>query len=1552
MANGDPVRDRINELTSQGVSSFDIQNDPELIKLKEERDKPKDQTKDKPKDKSVSKFDKMKANIDVLEKEVFKISGGDFKMDPLDSSNRINMFNKAVTNYKTAIDDYNNEVSEQKKLAAKEFKIQKTKEAKEKAPFIAKAAELSSMPGSGGLPGTRAAAGLAKTIFGVISNTQELKLGAYETVAKKAIDLIDYFNPDVKISKENKQSILQSAFDVIPYFKQEKDFTQDLSNIQDKLEKFDTAVDILSYKDANKSISKEFSEGNISDGLSKTVDGVVEAIPYAMMSIYGGYGGLALIGTSAAGDSYTTKKELDPTSAGDLSTFATAIGQGGIELTSEMVTRGLFRGFGKTFTDLSPSAIANAYKSVTKTATGKVISGGFIEAVSENAAQEANRAIDFLWDSENLYKYQNEDGSYNVGNIIERALDTGLISAIVGGGVTSVAPGSAMDAYMEARLEPPAFKKENFKIVKELNTLVYRNKKDPNKLIQKRIVELKQQLQDNKVLNKRALNNFSETELIDYATRRVELSESIDLLKDPEYKDKENLKKLIDKEAEELNNLYRTKRDIKTTEKAFEKTGTDVDVIKSNKDFAERFDLTEKEALEVDGFIRDNQVFINEEAAVKKGSISVASHELLHRIINNRLTDKNTVIELAKGFKSILEKEGTLDVVQKRIDDNYRYDENGKEKALEEYAEEYFTVFSDAIVKGDIKYNESIADKILNFFNSFINQFTPFKQAKFETSRQAYDFVKDYAQNIRKGVVTEQSLSLAGQKGVEGVKGSVTQIGDQIKALVPEGTTKQQYDSQVIGDVYNDLVVSDRLNGLIRGQLNKFGVTGDNVFGKSISNFVEDVKQQLFERSLTRFNPETNDDLGGFVVSELQQFRIGDVVNRYRREQAGSLDVQAGETGSIRTPVADEAVDVETTEAPRSELKQGLRVDGEQFVDQKLEDEIEANTIEIVEGVTPETNDKDFKTFVKDAAQQKSFKSVKGKLKNFEKFLEDNHSVLFNSNNLPIATLVAMERRTPAADRIFTGEPTRLTTQAQIDKAIDEGDFYVENEKQGPSKYPRKKPTVEQVKNFFFNVGASTKGTRKDGLVNAISFSLFRDIVPSVMNRANIVEEDVAKVSEKLIVDPRAKFSITTTKLGKKASIQKLAGGKIEATKNKTKAQVLEEGLDKIINNDPEMGLVMNPSSLSPLGKDQRRDALVISKGSDKTITLEKIASGEVIVNDFESRAREKAGKSIAQMKKENPNIAIALRGQSRYDLDRNFDTRKQQIEGNIKLIEKFEKAFKIDPIATQYLLYNQNANFAATKNMAQMLGKELGIDMRFVREEHMLQHGSFVELMFETFTLKGKSKKEAQRFLAEAYVQVALESKQKNRKGSEKIIDGTYSENRFTGEKAPVYKAQSELHPAFREAWNQAKKTGDWNNLPDPGTLRSYNEYFYLNPNKITKETITDAKRYNVEVPKKFQNNENVISKQAELIYKQETGQITNKKAKAEIDIYVNNLASSITKASIKNENKYSKSKNNNKILNDLNSHDKALRNARDLSADKKGISIFDFDDTLATSY
>jgi len=46
-----------------------------------------------------------------------------------------------------------------------------------------------------------------------------------------------------------------------------------------------------------------------------------------------------------------------------------------------------------------------------------------------------------------------------------------------------------------------------------------------------------------------------------------------------------------------------------------------------------------------------------------------------------------------------------------------------------------------------------------------------------------------------------------------------------------------------------------------------------------------------------------------------------------------------------------------------------------------------------------------------------------------------------------------------------------------------------------------------------------------------------------------------------------------------------------------------------------------------------------------------------------------------------------------------------------------------------------------------------------------------------------------------------------------------------------------------------------------------------------------------------------------------------------------------------------FSKANNNNELLNDLNNREKALKNARDIKAPIRGITVFDFDDTLATS-
>ena len=77
--------------------------------------------------------------------------------------------------------------------------------------------------------------------------------------------------------------------------------------------------------------------------------------------------------------------------------------------------------------------------------------------------------------------------------------------------------------------------------------------------------------------------------------------------------------------------------------------------------------------------------------------------------------------------------------------------------------------------------------------------------------------------------------------------------------------------------------------------------------------------------------------------------------------------------------------------------------------------------------------------------------------------------------------------------KIFTGEPVRLTNQKLIDKAIKTGDFYVENERTGPMFYTRKKPTLDQVKNFFAKRG------RKDAYVRVLGVTAMIDATPGAL---------------------------------------------------------------------------------------------------------------------------------------------------------------------------------------------------------------------------------------------------------------------------------------------------------------------------------------------------------------------------------------------------------------------------------------------------------------------
>ena len=182
------------------------------------------------------------------------------------------------------------------------------------------------------------------------------------------------------------------------------------------------------------------------------------------------------------------------------------------------------------------------------------------------------------------------------------------------------------------------------------------------------------------------------------------------------------------------------------------------------------------------GYIDVNgNIYINKEGAKALRDISVGQHELLHGVMGKQLG--NVGGETVQQFKDSLSK-SELDILQPRIDSSYGGDPT---------TEEYFNTFVDAVVKGDIKYNENIFTKIGDFITKNLLRPMGFSNAQlgFKDGRQVYNFVKDYAKQSRR-------IAQGQQEGFEG------EVGD-IVAEGTEGRASGAKSAQKISDSYKKI---------------------------------------------------------------------------------------------------------------------------------------------------------------------------------------------------------------------------------------------------------------------------------------------------------------------------------------------------------------------------------------------------------------------------------------------------------------------------------------------------------------------------------------------------------------------------------------------------------------------------------------------------------------------------------------------------------------------------------------------------------------------------
>jgi hypothetical protein len=133
------------------------------------------------------------------------------------------------------------------------------------------------------------------------------------------------------------------------------------------------------------------------------------------------------------------------------------------------------------------------------------------------------------------------------------------------------------------------------------------------------------------------------------------------------------------------------------------------------------------------------------------------------------------------------------------------------------------------------------------------------------------------------------------------------QIGESIAKLIPKGITKKEYDNKYVGDVLTKLTETKMLDGTIRNMMARDGIVpfgngkrgaSDNVFGVSIPEFINEVKgkgkSNAFLKSILTFNPEQNDNLGGWVINSLRG-RYKDALALFKKLQPENQAKDASE---------------------------------------------------------------------------------------------------------------------------------------------------------------------------------------------------------------------------------------------------------------------------------------------------------------------------------------------------------------------------------------------------------------------------------------------------------------------------------------------------------------------------------------------------------------------------------------------------------------------------------------------------------------------------------
>jgi len=524
---------------------------------------------------------------------------------------------------------------------------------------------------------------------------------------------------------------------------------------------------------------------------------------------------------------------------------------------------------------------------------------------------------------------------------------------------------------------------------------------------------------------------------------------------------------------------------------------------KKKEEFKGRQEIFKGESTRYGAFRPDGQggleVFINKESELQDGVMTTATHEFGHALIYTALKG-DAAAEKAFG-----------DALLESFEDNGIAIEGTEFKArLDQYTEaegrsgEVFELASEAIQNGDIKFNNSLFSSLKDVVKRFTKNRTGLEY-KFNNNQDVFNFFRDYVESIESGNINKDLIKAA----AKGIKGDIVETAGPTVDVDPKAPpkfskkvqtkiddlgnkyTREQWQTsgadQTIAEIYDDLAALVGSKAFMLERLPNF--SKEDFITDAIGELIPHIRNFNIDRKKT----DQGFGLSGWINSQLMN-KIGNVLKKKTATTETFTVDEDAETFREQVETADDLATFEEEDlslqaqlrqrqraeelAERgeqegveySEFRRQLEFNGQKGISDSMKKAIEKITLDILSSskyinlninALEKTLQRDFEVAIK-----KSIQDAMGGQNDYTEFLAKNKDAILKY--MDISSLVAIERQVATEDKILTEFVRRLTTQQDVQDAVDNGWLsHVDNPAQGPNLYKVLNPSTSEFLKFY-----------------------------------------------------------------------------------------------------------------------------------------------------------------------------------------------------------------------------------------------------------------------------------------------------------------------------------------------------------------------------------------------------------------------------------------------------------------------------------------------------